>query len=298
MKTLFTLASVLIVSLACAQDNSAKQDPGTADTIFKKNKEVLLVKITEIGLDEVKYTPIVNPNNIVLVIEKTEISKIVFANGITQTFADPLKDKSVYADNHRNNLKFNFLSPISDRAHFNWEHSIKPGMSYEVGLNLIGLGKRYGMYTPVGATVNGGFRLYRMPDMKSRSDRYTHVMNGSYIQPTLVFGMTSNYYRDYHGTSYYPYNYTYTNVRENTSYFMFFLNFGKQFIFANRISFDMNFGIGYGTYSKHSHFNDYYGPSYEGSYTMDDPTRYGFIISSRETPIAFNTQLKVGYLFR
>lgn len=296
MKTLFTLASVLIVSLACAQDNSV-----AADTIFKKNKEVLLVKITEIGLDEVKYKPIVNPNNVVLVIEKTEISKIVFANGLVQTFADPLKDKSVYADNHRNNLKFNFLSPMGDRAHFNWEHSIKPGMSYEVGLNFIGLGKRYGIYTPMGATVNAGFRLYRMPDMKSRSDRYTHVMNGSYIQPTFVFGMTSNSYRRYNDNYSYPYNSSYTIAKENTSYFMFFLNFGKQFIFANRISFDMNFGIGYGTYTNQNRLVDfyYYNDYSEGSHnTVEYPSHYGFLIGAKERPIAFNAQLKIGYLLR
>ncbi len=297
-KTLFILSLLFLSASAYSQTENA------ADTIFKKNKEVLLVKITEIGIDEVKYKPIVNPNNIVLVLEKSEISRIVFANGVVQTFEDPLTDKKNYAGNHKNSIKFNFLSPIGDRTHFNWERSIKPGISYEVGLNLIGLGRRFGQYTPVGATINGGFRFYRMPEMKSRSDRYSHLMNGSYFQPTITLGMTQHSYRDY--GPYDPYFYgprDYTIRKANTNFFMFSLNFGKQYVFANRLSFDFSTGIGYGTYTNQSRAYYYYGSYYdlnsnENAYENDDPTRYGFMIFEREVPLALNVQFKLGYLFK
>jgi len=294
----------LIFSLSLLFVASAAYGQNSADTIFKKNKEVLLVKIIEIGIDEVKYKPIVNPNDIVLVLEKSEISRIVFANGIVQTFADPMKDKTAYAGDHSNSIKFNFLSPIGDRAHFNWEHSLQPGLSYELGLNLIGLGKRFGQYTPVGATVNAGIRMYRMPEMKSRSDRFSHLMNGSYFQPTLAFGMTQHNYRDY--GNYDPYGSNpanYTIRKANTNYFMFMLNFGKQYVFANRISFDISTGIGYGTYTRQGKDDYWYGSYYdefaqEDAYSYSDPSRYGFQIYGKQVPLALSAQFKLGYLLK
>ncbi len=106
MKQLFTLMACLLFSSLMAQTAS--------DTIYKKNKEVVLAKIVEIGIDEVKYSPQFNPNNLVLVIDKTEIERIVFANGMVQTFADPMKDKIVYADNRTQNLKFNYLITFAE----------------------------------------------------------------------------------------------------------------------------------------------------------------------------------------
>ena len=57
MKQLFTLMACLLFSSLMAQTAS--------DTIYKKNKEVELAKIAEIGIDEVKYSPQFNPNHLV-----------------------------------------------------------------------------------------------------------------------------------------------------------------------------------------------------------------------------------------
>lgn len=297
------MKNILSIIVLLAAFGSLKAQ-NTADTIFKRNGEVLIVKITEIGIDEVKYKPVVNPNDLVLVLEKGEIKKIVFSNGVTQTFADPLKDRDYYADNHRNNVKFNFLSPTGDRIHLNFERSLQPGLSYELGLNAIGIGKRFGRETPAGATINAGIRLYRVPDMKSRSDRYSHLLNGAYFQPALTFGLTGHQYKQYgliHGpwgpmTNYNDYQWK----KATTGYFMFSLNLGKQFIFQNRISFDFSAGMGYGTYSNQiSYDNSRYREGWgKDKYTGDDPTRYGFFIGEREVPIALNAQFKIGYLFR
>lgn len=296
MKNLF-LALGLMIGLSAYSQN-------VSDTIYKKNKEVVLGKVTEVGLDEVKYKPLVNPNDIVLVLEKSEILKIVFATGLVQTFADPIRDKSVYADNHNFNIKFNFLSPMGDRIHLNMEKAVKPGLSYELGLNAIGVGRRFGKYTPVGAVVNVGIRMYRLPDMKSRSDRYSHMMNGSYFQPTLSMGMTSHSYDD---LVFNPITYDYDNLgpkKATTNFFMFTLNFGRQYVFANRISFDISAGVGYGTYSNQDE-NYYYGSYYwedlnpgKNAYQFYDKTRYGFQIGNKNFPLTGNVQFKLGYLLK
>jgi len=297
MKQLFTLMACLLFSSLMAQIAS--------DTIYKKNKEVVLAKIVEIGIDEVKYSPQFNPNNLVLVIDKTEIERIVFANGMVQTFADPMKDKSTYADNRTQNLKFNYLSPTGDRIQLNYEKSIAPGMSYEVGLNAIGVGKRYGKYTPVGALVNAGIRFYRMPEMKSRSDRYSHLLNGSFFQPTIAFG-TTFYHYDVWQYNYNTYQSTIVDVKSKQQNFLtVMMQFGKQFVFANRFSFETSAGIGYGTYTGQNSnrynylYNSYYYEDYSAdAYNYYPNNRYGFAILSREVPLCFNLQLKLGYLIK
>ena len=295
---------VLLLFFVCA--TVAKSQSAT-DTIFKKNGEVMLVKITEVGIDEIKYKPLYNPNDIILAIEKSLVLKIIFSNGIVQIIEDPQNSPSSYADNRKNAIKFNYLSPLSSRAHLNFEHSIHPGFSYVVGLNLIGLGLPEGRETPVGATINGGVRLYRLPDMKSRSDRYSHLMNGSYFEPSFVFGLTQHGYTSY---QFDDVNYQRYNLKNETAingYFAFFLNLGKQFVFANRICLDMNFGIGYGTYSGqkksysenrvNSANNVFYNDPGKYVYEYTEPSRFGFTIGSNGFPLAGNIQLKIGYLF-
>ncbi len=297
MKNLFLALGLMIGLSAYSQTVS--------DTIYKKNKEVVLGKVTEVGLDEVKYKPLVNPNDIVLVLEKTDILKIVFASGLVQTFADPLNDKSAYADNHNYNIKFNFLSPMGDRIHLNMEKSIRPGLSYELGINAIGVGRRFGKYTPVGAVVNAGIRMYRLPDMKSRSDRYSHMMNGSYFQPTISAGSTWHSYDNYR---YNPVTSDYDLIdvkKANTNFFMFILNFGRQYVFANRISFDISAGLGYGTYTRQIEDNYFYLSSYyfdrnpgQNAYEYYEKSRYGFQIGTQSFPLTGNIQFKLGYLLR
>ena len=305
MKQLFTLMTCLIMGSLMAQS--------ATDTIYKKNKEVVLAKIIEIGIDEVKYSPQFNPNNLILVLDKAEIARIVFANGMVQTFANPMSDKSMYADNHNYNLKFNFFSPSGHRMHLNLERSLKPGISYELGLNLIGVGKPEGKKTPVGALLNGGMRFYRLPDMKSRSDRYSHLMNGAYFQPTMSFGRVQNRY-DVYQTNYDPnlgfYSTTLIqeNVKAKQDFFLFTLNFGKQMVFANRISFDVSAGFGYGTYSRQREEDYYlflssYNYQYESNggqnaFEYHGSQRYGFEIGGQSFPLTGNIQFKVGYLLK
>lgn len=281
----------------------AKAQTTPMDTIYKRNGEVMIVKITEIGIDEIKYKPLFNPNDIVLVIEKSQVTKIVFSSGLVQRIEDAQQASSTYADNHKNNLKFNLFSPLGARAAFNFERSYKPGYSYVAGLNLIGLGLPDSKYTPIGATLNGGFRFYRLPDMKNRSDRYSHVMNGSYIEPCLMLGMTHHKYTYYDYNQPYPYDNLQTG-RANNFFLAFFINLGKQYIVANRISMDWNVGVGYGTYTGQKDSDSYgnstlYGYNEAGKYAYNyyPANRYGFAILEKSVPLAFNAQFKIGYLF-
>src|SRR5258707_674280 len=110
------------------------------DTIYKRNKTVIIGKISEIGLDEIKYKPAGMENGPVMAIDKNDIWKIIFSNGVTQTFFPMMEDPAHYADNHKNAIKIDFLAPMLYKTVFAYERSLKPGMSVETTLGIIGLG--------------------------------------------------------------------------------------------------------------------------------------------------------------
>lgn len=57
------------------------------DTIYKRNGEVISAKITEISTAEVKYKRFTMPDGPMFVIERGEVQKIRFANGVIDSFA-------------------------------------------------------------------------------------------------------------------------------------------------------------------------------------------------------------------
>jgi hypothetical protein len=281
---------ILMVFFSCFISSLFSQNANQADTIYKINGEVLLVHIAEINHDEVKYTPVVNPRKLEFLISTNEIHRIVFSNGIRQTFLHETK-----SEGSKNNIKFNLLSPIGDRVHFNFERAFMNGVSYELGLNAIGLGKRNGDETPVGLIANAGLRFYTFTIFKSNKNSFSHEMDGAYIQPSFAYGITQHTYNTNTGIN--AGNIT-SVAAVKTNYFMFLVNIGRQFIYLNKFSFDLSAGIGYGSYSNQMNANNANYEAGKDNYTGDNPMRYGFIIYERAMPIALNAQFKIGYVFR
>jgi hypothetical protein len=56
------------------------------DTIYKRNGEVIICKVKEIGTTEIKYASSEFKSDLLFAIEKNEIERIVFADGKVQTF--------------------------------------------------------------------------------------------------------------------------------------------------------------------------------------------------------------------
>ena len=68
------------------------------DKIYKKGGEVLEVKITEIGVDEIKYKLFNDKDGPSYTVEKDRILRIVYQNGRIETFTSSFNDVELYTD--------------------------------------------------------------------------------------------------------------------------------------------------------------------------------------------------------
>ena len=269
MKTKATLLAFLIIFISV-------QTIRAQDQIYKATSEVIICKIQEIGLDEIKYQLPDRKDEIIFSIGKNNISKIILENGEEIVFVDSFKDSENYQDNKKNAIKIDFLSPLTGNTSFSYERGLNPGRSYEITLGIIGLGIDPNKNKQGGFFLKGGMKFIKSPDFYLRGMRYTHILKGAYIKPELAFGY---YSRNFNKYDYYSSNRT---TCESILSGAIFLNLGKQWIMDNSFLMDFYFGIGYG-------FDD--GP-------IDGGYHYGYVIGPSQFPIAVQAGLKIGFLFK
>jgi hypothetical protein len=275
--------SIIIFTLLMGFFYSAKSQ----DLIYKKNKEVLTVKIIEIGLDEIKYKEYNNQEGPTLVIDKIEIDRIRFESGKIQYFGGD--NANNYANNKKNAIKIDFLSPMFGQTTFGYEHSLKPGASIEFQLGIIGWGVNN--YSDVGGKSSGaffraGYKFITSPDFYLRGMRYAHILKGSYFRPEITYGHCTETVNNSPG-------YLNNISSEDINFGAVTLNFGKQWIMNDIFLVDWFFGVGYGFKSKNSPLfnnnfdrNIYWGNS------------HAFMGPYGDFPLAWTTGLKVGFLIK
>ncbi len=176
--SLIVLALIFIAGAARAQD-----------IIMKKNKELIKCKVKEIGLDEIKYSLPDYPADVLFSIDKDDLDKIVFENGKEMEFQQKMSNPATYAENKKNLLKIDFLSPLTGNTTFGYERSLRPGRSYEVNLGIIGLGVDVSDRNAGGAFLKFGYKLIKDPDFYLRGMRYAHILKGGYIKPEIALGL-------------------------------------------------------------------------------------------------------------
>ncbi len=269
------------------------------DKIHKKRGDVITAKITEVGVDEIKYRLEAEPDGPVYVIEKYRLAKIVFANGRVETYHSRLKDPSLYTGQQKSAIKINFLSPLFGHTLLNYEKSKAPGRSLEFSLSLIGLGSNFSFdeyyYDPItgnevkyrrgalGAAFGFGYKFIKTPDFLSRNIRYAHLLQGSYFKPVAYLGS----YRE--------------NILEHKPggllkdhrlvvYGSLMTEFGKQWVVAEKVVLDMYFGVGYAfdNVDEDSHINA----------SADEYSAYHYtnIKVGRIPALALNTGFRIGIL--
>ncbi|HCS19057.1 MAG TPA: hypothetical protein DIW47_00585 [Bacteroidetes bacterium] len=284
MKTLFTLLFVLgSFALANAQDK-----------IFLSSGKIIECKVTEVGTEEIKYKVSTEVDAAVYTIKKIDVIRIEFANGHVEKFKEELSDPDIYLNNKKNAWKFDFMSPVWGSSIFGYERSIRPALSMEVNMGIIGMG--YDMYNvkPRGALVKVGPKFMLTPDFRSRSMRFSHLFKGLYIQPQLiagVYGADVNYF-EYTSTGFVGVH----KARETTSYGNVMLNFGQQAVFTGSFLIDVYAGVGYSytnTTTKNKPANTGSNEFYNG-YT---PT-FGVLNPDFYHPISFTAGIKFGFLTR
>lgn len=289
MKKLFILIGILICSLnIIAQDIISRKNP----------KSNINCKITEVRSSFIIYTIIVDDLEKEFSIEKSNIEYIKFSNseiidfGNNEVVANSKKEnpkededeeidhnikidiESLIKGNTNNAIKFEFLSPMLGFTEIYYERHLKHGISWQVGLGIIGLGNTSKDATFRGLMLKGGYRFYRVPEFYARQNEYTHILKGAYVMPEIKL-------------TYYGYKTDYENISyQNTIGSMsLMINGGKQWVFSNRFLIDLSAGVGTGYYfSKH---ND----------NPDNIWFYNFLYRGT-SPIMCSASLKIGYLYK
>lgn len=269
------------------------------DKIYKKGGEVVDATISEVGTDEIKYKIYKNPEGPVYTIEKARILKVVYQNGRTEVYQSTnMNDAELYADQAKNAIKINFLSPLLGFTQLNFEHNLRPGRSYELTLGIIGLGKKQelGYFSSSstattyreqsGVFFGGGFKLSRMPDLVSGKERYNHIMQGAYIKPELLFGFYSQNLNSYN-----PSTFKNNIVRKNVSFGALMLNLGKQWVLGDIMVLDVYGGLGYAIDNLHDNQTTN-GETLESDFLGN----HFVVLTGADSGLGFSGGIKVGIL--
>lgn len=261
------------------------------DMILKKNSEIIKCRITEIGLDEVKYLLPDYPERLTFSIDKEHITKVVLENGQEMTFEKAMTNPESYMDNHKNAFKVDFLSPLTGNLTFGYEHSLKPGRSVEGTIGIIGLGIDVDDMNAGGLFVKAGYKFIKDPDFYLRGMRYAHILKGSYVKPEIALGLYGRdiynrygYYDDW--GNWHP-QYAPSRYRETVFSGTIQLVVGKQWVYDNIFLVDFNAGIGYGFVSRS-----------ESDYDDGSAYHFGYLITPTDLPMSFSLGLKIGGLFK
>lgn len=289
MKLAFTLIIAVLISLSCfAQDQ-----------IIKKDGKKISCKITEIGLSEIKYYSQDNLQGPLYSIGKEQVQMIVYENGKKEMFNanDDIKNLDNYSGQLTKAIKFNFLSPLIGYSEFSFEKQVAVGKSYELSLGIIGLGKNnlldYNYVSSIdeskknqfGVFVSGGYKFSKLPDFLFGRTRFTHIMQGAYIKPVLYLGTYSENRVAYKASS------QYVIEKQQVNFGALHLEFGKQWVFSNKVLLDGFWGLGYGFDNK-LESNSYTNTNATAAYNYTN-TRLG-----NSPGLSFSFGVKLGLLIK
>lgn len=240
------------------------------DKIYKLKGQVIKAKVIEVGIDEIKYKLYNDQDGPVYVVEKSALDKIVYADGRTEKYKISYKDPENYEGQLRKAIKINFLAPLLGYSQFSFEKSISPLKSYELGIGIIGAGKNYevddyyinGTYQPYkrnafGGFVEAGYKFNKLPNFFNRGVRMTHIMQGSYVKPSAIFGIYGDNALNYKTGD--PILERRTNV-----FGAIVVNLGHQWVFGDKFLLDLYYGFGYAfdNLNKNYYVDDYSGYTY------------------------------------
>lgn len=269
------------------------------DQILKKDGKKINCKVTEIGISEIKYYSQDNLQGPLYSISKEQVQMIVYENGKKELFNtnDDLKSWDNYPGQLTKAIKLNFFSPLIGYSEFSFEKQVAVGKSYELALGIIGLGKNnlldYNYASSIdetkknqfGVYLSGGYKFSKLPDFLFGRTRFTHVMQGAYIKPVLYLGTYSENRIAYKASS------QYAIEKQQVNFGALHLEFGKQWVFGNKVLLDGYWGLGYGFDNK-LESNSYTNSTATAAYNYAN-TRLG-----NSPGLSFSFGIKLGMLIR
>lgn len=277
---LFMASMFLVVASVKAQDK-----------IYRKNGEILKVKIVEVSSTEIKYRIFGEEDGPIYVLEKDRIQKIVYQNGRVEKPILDIKDPELYADQLKKAIKVNFFSPLSGYLQLGYEKSTGVGKSYELTMAIIGAGKNQTLdfYNPsdiqkrnqFGVAFGAGYKFNKFPDFLFGRTRFTHIMQGAYAKPVFYLGNYGENVVVNKG------NGQQVVERQNVTFGALQIELGKQWVFGDRFLLDLYWGFGIGADNKDEQYN------------WNDEA-YNYVIQRLGTSPGFavNAGLKLGWLIK
>ena len=215
------------------------------DIIVKTNGEKLKVIIKEINDNQVKYVDFKDPDGIVFTMDKVLIKEIRFKTGNKIKIKEPESNLWYYADDRINNLSLNFGAFGANTLGIGYERAVAPGQSIFFEAKYYGLNA----FEESFVKKRSGFGLqfsYRFKAgsifKKSNEYRPKHLFHGGYFAPTIGF---SNGYYTRENYFFYGNSSDTETVKVEHSFFLFGLEYGKEWILQKRLSIDASVGFYY-----------------------------------------------------
>ncbi len=268
--SILTLLLAFIATVAFSQ----------SDTLYTKKQQKIACKITEIGELDIRYTLADNPGGPVYVINRVNVLKYQLANGYTELI---IPDEMSIENEHsaiiknRRAIKIQPFSFANNQVSLAYEKVIKVGMNLDVELGYINnsinktpiinsntnaltynnyyyYGIQPGYYPSqpqnifyTGGYVKPGVKFFLGQDYSIKGMKYAHPLKGRYIKLDLAFS-----YLNFQNVKRFEYSYSngvgqYLTKSTNISSFAFggFVNYGRQFILGNILTFEYYVGVGY-----------------------------------------------------
>lgn len=297
-----TLCGLLMTGNLFAQQDKLYLKNGTVieGAVIETSDETVKIKIKRTGAEDLVRTFSVE-----------ELDRIEFRDGTSQAFSHELEVTPALdiSEMKRRGIKINFFGPLYGHTDITYENQTRPGRAYEVTLGIIGLGKNRNIESEfllgdnnkrsaAGLFVSGGFKFQTKPTYRQKNKRYTHLMQGWFIKPTVTAGAYSqNRIRrqrigeeNVFGIPVTLYGQPVVE-KERITFGAIEIKAGKQWVFSN--SFYMGFDLGLGYVFDNAE-------SSSGSFDFSDVVRSHYAMSkfgSGNTNFAGSLMFQVGILF-
>lgn len=215
------------------------------DTLITRIGEKRLVRITEIGVDEIRYTVWNLDQSPVIAVSRNEVRQIVFANGEVMTITPDAMDVEHIQSNQaykRNAIKTEFFAPLTQNITVCYERVIRPGLNIETKLGIIGVGLNHEAPNASGFFLKIGPKYWSGKDFYVRGMRMSHPLRGVYIKPELIVSL----FRQTQTEVSVLYGFPNRNVKVDYTHIAANICFGKQVLLGSSITLDYYIGLGYG----------------------------------------------------
>ncbi len=308
--TLFILVFLCSFSSRISAQTTSDPKPVVMDTLITLKNEKIVGKITKVTETEFEYKKSLEPDAPIYTISREKIKEIRWGNGSKElVMPDEMSvNKEHEILDKRSDIQFHFFSIVTEKLSFTYEHVIKVGINLEVTAGLINntmikqpiTGSSNDLLTQ-GAMLGAGVKFLLGQDFYLNGMKYAHPLKGRYIKPEILYagfiehGVVSGY-SVANGSNYGQQ--VVTDLKVNSVAIM--LNYGRQFVLGNILTFGYSVGVGYSLNSA-AYSNP--GPSVtQGNYISynngnnEVPTY--LYTHDHDGPLAFNCNLTLGYIFK